>query len=289
MRLLPTRINVQVARVCNLTCAMCGSSVWQRNRGFMSPQVFERVLEEMASLGLTDMRFGTAQGEPLLAPHWADYVDMATALGISVEINTNCTPLSKKNIARLAQCSKSGRLRVQASFSGYDKASYEFIYAGAKFEDSSAKLKALYDAFEAVDQLGSLCIRGCILDGTSPQRHADYLTSLGIDLSRLAYAAFVNADNFAGIVPYGRGQDKRIQHGRMCPILEHTVVVYDDGKVSACGCRDSEGVMEIGDILTEGFAEMRASPRYRAYVAAFESGNADSLPLCSKCDLPYTA
>jgi hypothetical protein len=35
------------------------------------------------------------------------------------------------------------------------------------------------------------------------------------------------------------------------------VLIYDDGKVSACSCRDSEGVMEIGDITKESLHAIR--------------------------------
>jgi len=282
-KFLPTRVNAQVARICNLACAMCGHSIWKRNKGFMPEAVFSRVLEEMRLNNITDLGFGGAQGEPLLCPSFADYLDRAIAAGLDVEINTNCTPLGERNIARMANAAKSGRLRVQASFSGYDKESYEFIYKGAKFEQSSRKLKQLYDAFASVNQLKSLSIRGCILNGTPVSRHSDYIASLGIDLSALLYVALVPADNFAGTVPY------TLRAGMLhtCDILVRALIVYDDGKVSACACRDSEGAMEIGDIMQEGFLEMRNGERFQGFLRAFMQRDISGLSLCSKCDLAH--
>jgi hypothetical protein len=79
--------------------------------------------------------------EPLLSPHAAECVRLAIDARLNVHLNTNCTTLGDR---MLAQAAKSGRFTVQASFSGYDKESYESIYVGSRFEDSSKKLQALY-------------------------------------------------------------------------------------------------------------------------------------------------
>lgn len=251
----------------------------------MSEQVYERIIQEMKATGIQKICFSGAQGEPLLARNLPYYFQTALDAGLHVETNTNCTPLGDRVIAMLAEFAKTGRLNVQASFSGYDKRSYEAIYVGAKFEDSSRKLKKLYDAFRDVGQLRKLAIRGCVLDGTSPQKHADYITSLGIDLHKISYACFPQPDNFGGLVDIMPTKTGQIH---LCPILAYNLIVYDDGKVSACACRDSEGVMEIGNIMTEGFVEMRTGPRFQAMLKAFLDKDLSGLSLCSKCDLPHT-
>ena len=76
-------------------------------------------------------------------------------------------------------------------------------------------------------------------------------------------------DNGAGIVPVGsKDQQTGIYSFKLglpyrplhlCHLLTSRLVVYDDGQVSACPGRDSENVMNIGDIKTEGFLEMRSA------------------------------
>jgi MoaA/NifB/PqqE/SkfB family radical SAM enzyme len=46
-RFLPDRVFVQISRRCNLTCSMCGWQIWKRNKGFMSVDLFKRVIAKM--------------------------------------------------------------------------------------------------------------------------------------------------------------------------------------------------------------------------------------------------
>jgi sulfatase maturation enzyme AslB (radical SAM superfamily) len=262
---------------------MCGWKVWQRNKGVMSHEIFRRVLQQIKEYQIPHLAFTSAQGEPLLHPDFGWFIFEALNAGVSlVEVNTNCTPLSDKNIEILARAAKSGRFRVQASFSGYDKASHENVYVGSDFELTSRKLKKLFDAFAAIKQLSHLGINGIVLDGSESSKHYDYLRSIGIDPK---IAKCHKADNFAGIVPYGRGVE--MKNLRLCRILIANIVIYDNGKVSACACRDSEGTMEIGDIMIDNLITMRNGERYQSFIDAFMHRNVDSLELCRKCDIPY--
>jgi len=50
-RFLPDRVFVQISRRCNLTCSMCGRQIWKRNKGFMSVDLFKRVIAKMTANG----------------------------------------------------------------------------------------------------------------------------------------------------------------------------------------------------------------------------------------------
>lgn len=283
-KFLPNIVYVQISRRCNLRCEMCGWKVWKRNTGFMSRQVFDRVLDEMAVNDIRRMAFTGAQGEPLLNPDAESLIFAAIAAGLFLDINTNCTTLCDANIEMLAEACRSQQVRVQASFSGYDKRSHESVYVGSKFEITSRKLRKLFDVFDREWQLRNLSINGIILDGSPVSKHVDYLASIGVDPGKVR-ARFHGPDNFAGLVESRRSTEGR--RLRLCQVLAYELIVYDDGKVSACSCRDSEGVMEIGDIMTEGFVEMRGGERFQSMLDAFMSRDIADLPLCRGCDIPY--
>lgn len=73
---------------------------------------------------------------------------------------------------------------------------------------------------------------------------------------------------------------------RLCPVLVNQIVVYDDGSVSACACRDSEGAMTIGSI-DDGIAQLRNGKAFKGMVGDFMARDLSRLPLCRKCDIPY--
>src|ERR1700758_4514873 len=68
-RFLPDRVFVQISRRCNLTCSMCGWQIWKRNKGFMSVDLFKRVIVEMTANGIRNLEFTSTHGEPLQGPH----------------------------------------------------------------------------------------------------------------------------------------------------------------------------------------------------------------------------
>jgi sulfatase maturation enzyme AslB (radical SAM superfamily) len=287
-KMLPTRVNAQISRRCNLQCKMCGWHVWQRNKGTMPEHIFDRVLDEMTANHVPDLGFSGAQGEPLLCPDAGKYIFKALDAGLSVEVNTNCTTLGDRNIAMMAEAAKTGNFRVQASFSGYDKQSHESVYVGSDFELTSGKVKKLFDAFAAIGALSHLAFKGIVLDGSPVKKHTGYLAHIGVDVDACAYGLFHGADNFGGLVPFSARQETCVlPEFHLCSIMAHFLIVYDDGKVSACACRDSEGVMEIGDIMTEGFVEMRNGERFQKMVDAFMRRDLSEMPLCRDCDLCY--
>jgi hypothetical protein len=249
----------------------------------------------MKSNGINNLHFTSAQGEPLLSPDFAECIALAIEGGFNVRLNTNCTPLGERNIATICDAAASGRLHIYPSFSGYDKESHETVYVGSNFENSAKKLMVLNQELRKRGLEDALTVNGIIMDPKLRDRHLAYLQDhLGIARSRVVLGL---PDNFAGIVQVGSKQrvngiysfkqDLPYRSLRLCNLLAHYLIVYDDGKISACGCRDSEGVMEIGNITRESLMEIRNGPRFKYMIDAFMARNLDQMPLCRTCDVPY--
>jgi MoaA/NifB/PqqE/SkfB family radical SAM enzyme len=292
--LMPKKVLVQISRRCNLKCSMCGWNAWGRNAGFMTLDLFKRVLSEMKLNGINNVALTNPQGEPLLSPYAEDCITLALEAGFYLELSTNCTTLASKNIKVICEAAKSGRFTVQASFSGYDKASHEAVYVGSKFDETSRKLCELNRALADIGLERVLTVNGITIDASTTDKHLAYLKSLGIDSHRVA----INLpDNFAGKVDIGTKDnplglssfktDLDVRGLRLCNMIVTQMLVYDNGKVSACACRDSEGVMEIGDLSKQSLADIRRSPELKAMIKSFMDRNLAEMPLCQKCDIPY--
>lgn len=279
---MPTVLALQISRRCNLTCRMCGWMVWQRNRGVMSPEIFAAALAEAQKNNIPRLVFSSAQGEPLLSPHCGEFIHRALDAGFELEINTNCTTLSDRNIDALVQAAANPRFTIQASFSGYDKPSHEAIYTGSIFEHTSRKLEKLARRLNDTGRNKNFWVNGIILDGER-HKHLEFLASIGIT-ERIKIN---QPDNFAGIVRYGgKTTLRKLGDLRMCPVLTFSMGVYDDGTVTACACRDSEGVMKLGHI-SEGLHALRNSEQYQSMLGDFTRRDLSNLPLCQGCDIPY--
>jgi len=282
---LPSEVYVQLSRRCNLRCAMCGHGVWKENEGFMSEAVFARVLDRCDEAGIRRLTVLAAQGEPFLHPQVFELLESAVVRGFIVSVVTNATPFTPERIARLAGL---GLESVQVSFAGWDAASYESVYVGAKFDRTVATLTALNAA------LASTSTR-LVVKAVAPDNSPDYVGRTRAFLAGLGIGAVttVAPNNFAGTVESGRYWDKvglwsyrnLDRHRRtVCRLLMRAVGVYIDGTVTACGCYDANAALAIGDLMQDSLKDIRTGPRFTAILDAFRSGDLSAVPLCGRCD-----
>lgn len=287
--LAPVEVYVQIARRCNLRCAMCGHEVWQSNSGFMEPELFDRVLAECAANKVKKLHILSGQGEPLLHPQVFELLDKAVAQGLEVGIVTNGTPLTPERCERLARM---GLAYIQFSFAGWDKESYESTYVGAKFERVIENLKRMSDLTRG-GKTHFMIKAVCSGDNWAEVRDRTraFLAGHGVDR-----VFTVVANNFGGHVQHGTFFERHgvwslqnLAHQRRlpCRVFLKAVGVFCDGTVTACGCYDSNAELKIGHIMEQSLADIRKGADFRRILDAFRRGELADIPMCGKCDDPF--
>lgn len=287
--LAPIEVYAQIARRCNLRCAMCGHEVWQSNSGFMEVELFDRILAECAANGVKRLHILSGQGEPMLHPNVFDLLEKAVAQGLEVGIVTNGTPLTQERCERLG---KMGLSYIQLSFAGWDKDSYESIYVGAKFERTLENLKHMGAATRGT-KTNFMVKAVCEGDNWAEvrDRTRNFLASQGVE-----NVITVIANNFGGHVQHGTFFEqhgvwslKSLAHQRRmpCRVFLKAVGVFCDGTVTACGCYDSNAELKIGHIQENSLADIRKGEDFRRILEAFRKGDLSEVPMCSKCDDPF--
>lgn len=271
-------VNIQVARTCNLKCTFCSHEIWADPKGLMDYALFERVMASLKADGCRTVCFVSAQGESLLHPRIFDMLALALRSGFETNLVTNGTPLTTRRIAQLAQL---GLDAIQFSFAGWDRASYETAYVGGKFDRVSNSLRGLIAHLRGTRT--TLSINGVLANSEQYELTKQFLLGLGAQERQIRLQL---AHNWGGTVANGwvRG-DRPI---KPCPLLASTPGIYIDGRVTACGCIDANGALEIGRITERPLSELRRGDRYLSLVRAFEEKAAERLPpLCAQCEIPY--
>lgn len=284
--MMPQEVYVQLSRRCNLRCTMCGHAAWTDNSGFMDQAVFEQTLAAAKAAGIGILTVLSGQGEPLLHPQVFDLLERAVAEGFAVNMVTNGTPLTPERIDRLAQV---GLAHLQFSFAGFDKESYEQTYVGAKFDKVTENLRGLAAAFRRHGARTVFSVKAVCPDPSRDyvERTRAFVRSLGVER-----VTTVMPNNFGGIVfvgDYHQGAEmhsfKRVERHclLMCRNLLRSIGVYHDGRVTACGCYDSNGALGIGEI-GQGIAGLRTGQAFTHILDAFRRGDVSTLPMCAHCD-----
>lgn len=288
----PLYMFIQISRGCNLRCKMCAHEHWKVEKGLMEEGLYRHILDECKNNNIKNLQLVGAQGEPFLHPQVFDFIEMAGGNGFRVLLSTNGMPLNERKIKKLAQL-KAGL--VQFSFCGYDRESYEEYYTRAKFEKTVRNLKMLNEALNESGGNTVLQVNGVVPEGSAgfARKTLEFLKSIGIAEKHILLVA---PNNFGGMMKCGDYNDeKRIYSHkrldsyplRMCNLLMTALGVYHDGRMTACGCIDANGALDIGDISREPLEDIVKGEKLKRIINAFVEKDIRKIPLCNKCDTPY--
>jgi molybdenum cofactor biosynthesis enzyme MoaA len=85
----PKEIMIELTTACNYNCVFCfRRATGEPLNGFMSPETFEKVLEQAISSGVEKVSF-TGWGETLVHPRAVDFIKAAKRRGLKVLVATN--------------------------------------------------------------------------------------------------------------------------------------------------------------------------------------------------------
>ncbi len=135
---VPVHLDIESTSICNLRCPFCATTHEKYSHGYISTELFSRVIDEACSKGVYSIKLNF-RGEPLLHPKIAELVSYAKKQGIAdVFFNTNATLLTMDIARRLID---TGLDRLIVSFEGYSKDVYEKNRVGARFENVVSNIR----------------------------------------------------------------------------------------------------------------------------------------------------
>lgn len=285
--MFPKIIEFEVTNHCNFQCLMCKTGVGTsiRERGYMSDEVFEKVIEEINQYPIA-LKF-VGQGEPLLHSKCIEYIKKAKGNGIIVHLTTNGSLLDESMMKELIEARLDS---IKFSFQGIDAEGYKTLRQKDAFEDLLERIKMLFklrgdrefpyitigtsvtnEKKEQVENFFHICSKVC------DKVEIGITTLEFIDLEKIKNEGIRNA--FKCIQEQ---QNKAKKRYVCCPQVFDTISVRWNGDITAC-CADLDGVMTLGNILKNSILDCWNSPvenKYREILARCEY---EKLELCKNC------
>ena len=140
---MPRMIDLEVSRVCNLSCPTCtrraDSSLAQvgKETPFRTLEGFKEVYKQIPTIGTLNFM---GDGEPLMNPELNDIIHYASLNDIYTVVTTNATLLNSQIIYRWT---KDKVYKVHASIDAANKELYESVRVGAEWGKTYENLKLL--------------------------------------------------------------------------------------------------------------------------------------------------
>jgi len=266
----PDIVQIESTNLCNAKCVFCPRDEMHRRQGVMDFDLFRKVVDECAALGITHVRVHN-YGEPFLDKGLVEKVRYAKSKGIAEVGMISNGSLITEELARGMIDAGLDAINISVDASG--KEVFEATRLHLKYDDVIQNVKTLARLRNESGLTHPKLILSFVRQNNSAEE-ANFIK----EWSQVADKIHItDLHNWAGTL----NAKSDVQFP--CYRLWLTFTVLWDGRVSMC-CADFDGRHVFGDLKSQTIAEVWNSPLYRAARRQhLESGGPE---ICRSCDLP---
>jgi pyruvate-formate lyase-activating enzyme len=268
--LLPEIVQIESTNICNAKCTFCPRDEMHRRQGIMSFDLFKKVVDECAELGITHVRVHN-YGEPFIDRKLVEKVRYAKEKGIAeVGMISNGSLITEEVARRMIEA---GLDAINISVDASGKEVFESTRIGLNYEKVIANIERLVRLRTELGRRRPKLILSFVRqnDSTDEQAFIEHWKHIADKVH------VTDLHNWAGTL----NTESDVNYPCYRPWLTFTVLW--DGRVSLC-CADFDGRTVLGDLNTSTIRDIWNGAAYRDVRRQhLESGGPD---ICRSCDLP---
>ena len=267
---LPEIVQIESTNICNAKCVFCPRDEMHRAEGIMSFDLFRKVVDECAELGITHVRMHN-YGEAFLDRYLTEKVRYAKEKGIKeVGMISNGSLITEKVARAIIEA---GLDAINISVDAGGKEVFEQTRIGLNYDKVIANIERLVRIRAELGRTRPKLILSFVRQNNSADEQAfiEHWKSIADKIH------VTDLHNWAGTL----NTQSDVNYPCYRPWLTFTVLW--DGRVSLC-CADFDGKTVLGDLNRQTIEEVWNSDAFRAVRRQhLESGGPD---VCRACDLP---
>jgi hypothetical protein len=268
--ILPEIVQIESTNLCNAKCVFCPRDDMHRTQGIMSFELFRKIVDECADLGIAHVRVHN-YGEPFMDRRLSEKVRYAKQKGIREVGMISNGSLITEHVAR--EIIESGLDAINISVDASGREVFDATRLGLNYDKVIANIERLVRIRAELGRKRPKLILSFVRQNNSTDEQAFIEHWRGI----ADKIHITDLHNWAGTL----NRESDVNYPCYRPWLTFTVLW--DGRVSLC-CADFDGRTVLGDLNTATIREIWNAERYvAARRAHLESGGPD---ICRSCDLP---
>lgn len=298
----PTHLQIEPSSLCNLKCALCPiAHGLDRDAGFMSPKLFQRIIDEMGDYLLLIMLWDW--GEPFLNPDIYDMIAYAKKRGIKVVSSTNGHLIDRRQHAQ--QLVASGIDSIIFAVDGVCQETYEQYRKSGHVETVFSGLSKVVAAKRAMNsKTPFINLRFIVMQHNEHEipQLIKFARDLGVDALTLktlnphsSGAACYDKNGDAAFLPLNPSYQRfrydplhglRIRRRQNpCKVLWNNPTIHWNGKVCPCTF-DVHDRNILGDLNHERFADIWWGERYTSMREQFRT-DFRRIESCANCTYAF--
>jgi radical SAM protein with 4Fe4S-binding SPASM domain len=267
---LPEIVQIEATNICNAKCVFCPRDEMHRRQGIMSFDLFKKIVDECAELGITHVRMHN-YGEAFVDRRLVEKVRYAKQKGIREVGMISNGSLITEPVAR--GMIEAGLDAINISVDASGKEVFEATRIGLKYDKVIANIERLLRLRGESGKRRPKLILSFVRQNNSADEQAfiEHWRSIADKIH------VTDLHNWAGTL----NSESDVNYPCYRPWLTFTVLW--DGRVSLC-CADFDGRTILGNLNTQTISEIWNAEAYRNVRREhLESGGPD---ICRACDLP---
>lgn len=267
---LPEIVQIEATNICNAKCVFCPRDEMGRTQGIMPMDLFRKVADECAALGITHVRMHN-YGEAFVDRQLVEKIRYAKQAGIpEVGLISNGS-LITEDVAR--GMIEAGLDAINISLDAAGKEVFETTRVGLKYDKVMAAIERILRIRGELGRVRPKLILSFVRQDNSAEEQA----FIERWRTRADKVHVTDLHNWAGTL--------HAESGVNFPCYRQwlTFTVLWDGRVSLC-CADFDGREILGDLRTSTIREIWNNDRYREVRRAQLDHGGPSI--CQSCDLP---
>ena len=294
---MPQAICLQICSRCNIQCTMCPLDRPVVKNTFMPMELITKAIDEAETFSAqTPVYLSTGYGEPLLHQNLEEIISVVARKGLIPIVATNGILLTQD---RLRGMLEAGLGQLCISYSGYNRSSYERVYANTHFDDVVKNIQGAWKLINSEYPNATVYHIGCIIPTdkedffSQAYKTYDFLSSLEVNPSTINFGVPQNRGNLIHIAPYRNDRDMHSMLSSFPPLVKpchalNSIGVSADGDVEICYCssRTSKDV-HLGNLYNKTLSELAMSPKRIAIFKEFKDMKFSKDSICVQCDVPY--
>jgi len=265
MRLSMPMLSIEPTNICNANCTFCAYQYQERPTGVMSMELFRKVVDEYCSCGGGPLGMTPTVGEPFVDPHLLERIAYARARSeiTTIGIYSNMIRLDAVGAEQLVE---SGLDSLTVSASGFDPDMYERIYRSTRYAQMLENVFHFAEVNNAAGRPVDFKVDMRIDQPWAEVRATEDFQRVAAVVGEANIIHKFRYDNWAGKIQEGDlsgnmqlRKPSSLRRPRISPCSElySGPMVYWDGRVGACGCRDvNASELIIGDANEDHLAKI---------------------------------
>jgi hypothetical protein len=267
---LPEIVQIESTNICNAKCVFCPRDEMHRRQGIMTFDLFRKIVDECAALGITHVRVHN-YGEPFVDRQLVEKVRYAKQRGIrEVGMISNGSLITEDVATGMIEA---GLDAINISVDAAGREVFESTRLGLKYDKVIANIERLVRIRAALGRRRPKLILSFVRQNNSADEQAfiEHWKAIADKIH------ITDLHNWAGTL----NAESDVNYPCYRPWLTFTVLW--DGRVSLC-CADFDGRNVLGDLNSSTIQQIwNAEPYRQARRQHLESGGPD---ICRSCDLP---